>query len=65
MKRFTLGSSLVLIAVVSLIMALIVQSWRAAERESLYQLEIARLRAELAAERDQLVKPNFANMSDR
>jgi hypothetical protein len=65
MKRFSLGGVMALIALVTLIMALIVQARRAAMRESLYQVEISRLRAELAAERDQLAKPNFANMSER
>jgi hypothetical protein len=64
MKRFSLGGAMALIATVTLIMALIVQARRAAERESRYQAEIAGLREELDDERLQLVKPNYANMSE-
>jgi hypothetical protein len=53
-RRFTLGGAMALIAVISLVMALIVQTRRAAEREARYQAEIANLRAELTAERLQL-----------
>ena len=64
MQRFSLGGAMALIAILALITALIVQARRAAEWESSYRAEIAQLRADLDAERLQLVKPNYANMTD-
>ena len=64
-QRVSLGRAMGLIAVITLVIALIVQARKATDREILYRAEIARLRAELEAERSLLVKPNFANISDR
>jgi hypothetical protein len=64
MKRSSLGAATDLIAILTLITALIVQARRAAERESRNRAEIAQLRADLDAELLQLVKPNYANMTD-
>jgi hypothetical protein len=54
-RRITLGRAMALIAVIALIMTLIVQARRAAEREARYQAEIARLRAELLFERIKII----------
>jgi hypothetical protein len=50
-RRFTVGGVMVLIAFLSLVMALIVQTRRAAEREARDQAEIAHLRMQLIYER--------------
>jgi hypothetical protein len=54
-----------LIAVIALVVALIVQSQRSAERETVYQAEIRRLRMELDVERSQIVQPNPGNLTDQ
>ena len=64
-RRISLGGAMVCVAVISLLLALIVQSRRAAKREARLQAEIANLRAELTAERLHLqLRPNPANLAD-
>ena len=50
-RRITLGGAMALIAVITLLTALIVRNRKAAEQESRAHAEIARLRAELEFER--------------
>jgi hypothetical protein len=66
MGRFrwiTLGQAMTGIAIITLIIALVAQSRREAERESAYRAEIGRLRAELEFERSQVQFPSVPGMN--
>jgi Tfp pilus assembly protein PilV len=64
MKRIRLSTLMLLIVIVALSIALLVQTRRAAKQHASDQTLIASLRAELEAERAQLVKSNYSNMNE-
>lgn len=63
-RRLSLAGTMSLIAVITLVLALIVQSWKMAEQEEQYRAELARYQAEIEAERQAFPKPNSANLTD-
>ena len=66
-RRITLGGAMVFVAVLTLVMALIVQTRRAAEQEARLQAEIDRLRTTYELNGEPIIHPwttRSLNMTD-
>jgi type II secretory pathway component PulL len=63
-RRLSLAGAMILLAMITLVVALIVQSWKMARQEEQYRAESARYQAEIEVERQAFPKPNPANLRD-